>query len=61
VPDVEQGQPDRAVRLVDVADRGDARIGLGDPAAVDEPGFAGIAGAGVDLVEPDQGDALSCR
>jgi len=58
---MKESDADRAVRLVDVADRGDARIGLGDPAAVDEPGFAGIAGTGVDLVEPDQGGTLSCR
>jgi hypothetical protein len=56
---MEQGDADHAVRLVDVADRGDPGIGLGDARAVDEPGFAGIAGAGVDLVEPDQGGALS--
>jgi hypothetical protein len=58
---VEQRDADRAVRLVDVADRGDARIGLGDPRAIDKAGFAGVAGAGVDLVEPDQGGALNCR
>ena len=52
--DMEQGDADRAVRLVDVADRGQARIGLRDSRAVDEAGLAGIAGAGVDLVEPDQ-------
>jgi len=57
---MEQGDPDRAVRFVDVADRGDARVVLGDPAAVDQPGLAGIAGAGVDLGEPDQGGVLSC-
>jgi hypothetical protein len=27
---------------------------LGDPGAVDEAGGAGVARAGVDLVEPDQ-------
>jgi hypothetical protein len=58
---MEQSDADRAVRLIDVADRCDARIGLGDPRAVDKAGFAGVAGAGVDLVEPDQGGALSCR
>jgi hypothetical protein len=45
---------DRAVRLVDLADRGEAGIGLGDARAVDEAGLAGVAGAGVDLVEADQ-------
>jgi len=58
---MEQSDADRAVRLVDVADRGDSGIGLGDPRAVDKAGLAGVAGAGVDLVEPDQGGALSCR
>jgi hypothetical protein len=53
------GQPDRAVGFVDVADRGEKRVGLGAAGAVGEAGRAGIAGAGVDLVEPDQGSALS--
>jgi hypothetical protein len=53
-PDGEQSDADRAVRLVDVADRGEARVGLGDSRAVDEARLPGIAGAGVDLVEPDQ-------
>jgi len=57
---MEQGDSDRAVRFVDVADRRDPRVVLADPAAVDQPGLAGIAGAGVDLVEPDQGGLLSC-
>ena len=58
---MEQRGADRAVGLVDVADRGDARVVLADPAAVDQPGSAGVAGAGVDLVEPDQGGVLSGR
>jgi hypothetical protein len=54
VGDVEQGEADRAVGLVDVADRLRSRMVLGDPGAVGEPGVAAIPGAGVDLVEPDQ-------
>jgi hypothetical protein len=49
-----QGDADGAVRLVDVADGGEARIGLGDTRTVDEPGLAGITGARVDFVEADQ-------
>ncbi len=37
------GDADRAVRLVDVADRRHARIGLGDARPVDQPGGAGVA------------------
>jgi hypothetical protein len=58
---VEERDADRRIGLVDVADRGDARIGLGDAGAVDEPGLAGIAGARVDFVEPDQDGLLSPR
>ncbi len=61
VPDRRQSGADRRIRLIDVADRGHARIGLGDARAVDKPGVAGVAGAGVDLVEPDQGRTLSRR
>jgi hypothetical protein len=50
----EQSRADRAIGLVHVADRGEARIGLRNSRAVDETGLPGIAGAGVDLVEPDQ-------
>jgi len=44
-----------AVRLVDLADGDAARVVLRDPRAVREARLAGVAGAGVDLVEPDQG------
>ena len=48
------GDTDRRVGLVDLADRGDARSGLADAAAVDQPGGAAVAGARVDFVELDQ-------
>jgi hypothetical protein len=51
---VEQCDADGTVQLVDVADGVGADMVLADAGAVDEAGFAGIAGAGVDLVEPDQ-------
>jgi hypothetical protein len=54
VRDLEEGEADRAIGLVDVADRLRARMVLGDPGAVGEAGVAAIPGAGVDLVEPDQ-------
>jgi hypothetical protein len=40
---------DRAIQLVDLAERGDARAVLSDPRAVPEAGLAGVAGAGGDL------------
>src|SRR3546814_8509218 len=49
VGDMEERHADRAVGFVDVADRGHARIGLGDARTVDQAGVAGVAGAGVDL------------
>ena len=48
------GNADRRVGLIDLTDRGDARTGLADPAAVDQPGAAFVAGARVNLVELDQ-------
>jgi hypothetical protein len=54
VADVEQRHADRAVGLVDIADRGGARMRLGDAGPVDQPRLAGVAGAGVDPVELDQ-------
>ncbi len=44
-------QPDRAVRLVHVAERDDARIRFVDSLAVREPGRAVVAGARVDPAE----------
>src|SRR5262249_5102227 len=49
--DREPRKPDRAIRLVHVADRGDARVGFPSPRAVAEAGFAPVAGAGVDDVQ----------
>jgi hypothetical protein len=51
---VQQGDADRAIGLVDIADRGQARVRLGDARAVDQTGLAGIAGARIDLGQPDQ-------
>src|SRR3712207_8605892 len=51
----------RAVGFVDVATRGCAGMCFGDTGTVDESGFAGIAGAGVDLGELDQRDRKSTR
>jgi hypothetical protein len=51
---VQEGNAERAVGFVHNADRGHARIGLGDSGAVDEPGLAAIAGARVDFGELDQ-------
>jgi hypothetical protein len=51
-------QPERAIGLLDIADRGEARIRLGGARAVDQTGLAGVAGPRVDLVEPDQDTAL---
>jgi hypothetical protein len=59
VADVEQSEADRAVRLVDVADRLRARMVLEDARAVGEAGVAAVTRAGVDLVEPDQRSMLS--
>jgi hypothetical protein len=47
-------QPERRIGLVDRADRCQPRRILRRARAVDEAGLAGIAGAGVDLVELDQ-------
>lgn len=55
IPDMEQGEPDRAVGFVDVADRPGPDVILGNARAVDQPGFAVIAGPRIDLAEPDQG------
>ncbi|MNN24505.1 hypothetical protein D3C81_1379400 [compost metagenome] len=42
-------QAELAVQRVDLTHRLDARVVLGHPAAVGQAGFAGIAGAGIDL------------
>ena len=63
-PSSERGDrdADRAVRLVDIADRGHPRLALLTRAAVDQPGAAVVAGARVDLVELDQAQcSRSCR
>jgi hypothetical protein len=52
--DVEQRDADRAVGLVDVADRGARGDAPWSARAVDEAGLAGVAGARVDAVELDQ-------
>ena len=52
------GHADRGIGLVDLADRGHAQARLADPAAVDQPGAAAVAGARVDLVELDQAAGL---
>ena len=49
---------DRRIGLVDLADRGHARLDLLTATAVDQPGAAAVAGAGVDLVELDHSVAL---
>jgi ABC-type taurine transport system substrate-binding protein len=54
VAEMEEGDADRAVRLVDVADRLRAGMVLGDARAVGEAGLPGVAGARVDFGEPDQ-------
>ena len=45
-------QAEPGVQLVDVAVRGDARVRLRDPRAVEEPGVAAVAGPGVDFHRP---------
>ena len=56
------GDADRAIGLVDVADRGHARARPWTRAMPStSPALAGVAGAGVDLVEPDQEPQLPRR
>ena len=55
----QQQQADLAVQRVDFTHRLDAWVVLGHAAAVAQAGGAVVAGAGVDLVELDQG--VSCR
>ncbi|MNN85072.1 hypothetical protein D3C81_2023150 [compost metagenome] len=52
------GEADGAVRLVHRADRFHACGILGQAGAVDQAGRAVVTGAGVDLVETDQGGIL---
>ena len=58
-------QAQRAVRLVDRADRLDPRRLLGDARAVDQPGGPVIAGAGIDAVQDHHaqspGDTVTAR
>ncbi len=54
IRDVKQGDADGAVGFVDIADRLRPRMRLGDARPVGEAGGAGVAGARVDPVEPDQ-------
>src|SRR5437868_13835703 len=60
VVDVQQGDADRAIGFVDVADRVSERMFLGDPRPVREAHFATVAGPRVDLVELDQAAAPYC-
>ena len=53
--------PDGAVGFVHRADGGDARMGLGDTAAVGEPGLAGIAAFCVDFIELYHWEIRPCR
>jgi len=53
--DVEPGDAEHGVGLIDIAIGGDAGAGFGDALAVAERGLAGIATAGVDFVELDHG------
>ena len=48
---------DRGIGFVDLADGRHPQARLADPAAVDQPGAAAVAGARVDLVELDQASA----
>jgi hypothetical protein len=48
-----QRETDRAIRLVNIAHRCDARVGLRSPRAVAEPGLALVAGARVYDVQLD--------
>ena len=54
VSDVEKRYSDRAIGFIDVADRRDAQIRLGDSGAVDQAGIALVARASVDFGELDQ-------
>jgi hypothetical protein len=56
---MEEGDADRAVRFVDVADRLCAGMILRDARAVGEAGLACVTRPGVDLVELDQRSMLS--
>ena len=46
------GDADGGIGLVHRADGGDAQAGLGNPAAVAQPGFALISAARIDFIEP---------
>ena len=52
--DMEKSNADRAVSLVHITDRSGSGMGLGDTRTVGEASLAGIAGARIDFVEPDQ-------
>jgi hypothetical protein len=54
-------QAERAVQLIDLADRDHARIVLGQARSIDEASGAVVARAGVNAVEPDQRSGLICR
>jgi len=51
-----QQQAEQGVQFIDASIGRDARMILGDPAAVAEPGFALIAGFGVDARKVDHDD-----
>ena len=57
--DREPRQPDMGIGLVDGADRREAEVGFRPPLAGAERRGAGVAGAGVDLVEDDHLSALA--
>ena len=54
IGDVEQGDSDRAVGFIDVADGLRERMFLGDARTVGEAGLAAVARPGINLVELDQ-------
>jgi hypothetical protein len=54
IRDLPQGNADRRIGLVDIADRLRAPMVLGDPRPVGKAGVTGVAGARVNLVELDQ-------
>ena len=51
---VGNGDADRRIGLVDLADRRQPQRILGDARAIDQPRRPGVAGAGIDAVELDQ-------